>query len=265
MNNITSTLIISTYNWPAALDICLYSVQNQAVLPGEIIIADDGSGDETKSVIEKHQDLFKIPIKHIWHEDKGFRKSVILNKALIKSTNQYIIQIDGDVILDKNFVSDHLANAEHNTFIRGTRAMLSEHKTKKVIIERNITLSPFESGVGNWNNALRIPVLQWLGTRKEKSSRSVRGSNLSYWKDDFIRVNGYNNDLIGWGHEDEELAARFINNGNVKKIIKLSAVQYHLYHQGSSKNNEIDHALEVNRVINEGIKICKNGYSSTDD
>lgn len=258
---ISSALVISTYNWPEALDLCLKSVANQVVMPDEIIIADDGSGPETQAVIERHKQSLKVPVKHLWHIDEGFRKSIILNKALKESSSDYVIQIDGDVILDKHFVYDHLACAERNTFIRGTRAMLTKEKTEKVLREGKVKFSPFEDGLNNWYNALRLPLVRWLGTRKEMSSKRVRGSNLSFWKADFIKVNGYNNNLTGWGHEDEELAARFINNGIVKKIIKLSAVQYHLYHSVHSKANEPEHADEVDRVINEKIKTCSNGYS----
>ena len=171
--------------------------------------------------------------------------------------------MDGDVILDKNFVSDHIKSAEEDTFLRGTRAMLDKEKTKKTLREGIIKFSPFERGLKNWYNAIRLPILRSLGSRKEMSSKRVRGSNLSFWKADFIKVNGYNNDLTGWGHEDEELAARFVNNGIIKKIIKLCAVQYHLYHVVHSKANEPEHATEVDKVVSEGLKTCSNGYRET--
>lgn len=260
MNAPTNTsLIIATYNWPAALDLCLKSVGRQTSLPDEIIIADDGSDDRTRVVIEYHQKNFPVPIVHVWHEDQGFRKTLILNKAIEKAVSGYIVQIDGDVILNKHFIADHLALKEPSAFIRGTRAMLNEELTSKVLAEGDIILSPFLAGIGNRNNALRSFALRWFGNRKEMSCRSVRGSNLSYWKSDFIKVNGYNNDLTGWGHEDEELAARFINNGIVKKIVKLAAVQYHLHHPVSSRNDEPRHAQEVNRVLEEKIMVCSNG------
>lgn len=259
-NKITASLIISTYNWPQALMLCLESTGRQTVLPDEVIIADDGSDERTKAVVAHFKATLPVPVKHVWHPDAGFQKTIILNKAVAASASDYIIQIDGDVILNKHFISDHLACCEPDAFIRGTRAMLSSELTDKILNDNNITLSPFVKGIGNWNNALRYFPLRWLGCRKEMSSRSVRGSNLSYWKNDFIKVNGYNNNLIGWGHEDEELAARFINNGIIKKIVKFAAVQYHLYHHVSSKVNEHEHVREVKRVVKEKIKICSNGY-----
>jgi glycosyltransferase involved in cell wall biosynthesis len=260
MPGIKCSLIISTYNWPGALEVCLQSVQRQKYLPGEVIIADDGSGDETRQLIEKYQKNFPVPLIRVWHEDAGFRKTIILNMAIAKSAFDYIIQIDGDVIIEKHFVADHLSSAEPKAFIRGTRAMLTAERTAQILSAGTASLSIFSQGVKHRNNALRLFAVKALGARKVMSSNSVRGSNLSFWKADFILVNGYNNDLTGWGHEDEELAARFINAGIIKKIVKLCAVQYHLYHPVSSKANEPLQRELVDKVKAEKVMYCTNGY-----
>src|SRR5690606_26502649 len=98
------SLIISTYNWPEALNLCLKSVSNQVRLPDEIIIADDGSKTATRVIIDAFRDQLSIPVHHVWQEDMGFRKCMILNKAVQKASFPYIVQIDGDVILDPNFM-----------------------------------------------------------------------------------------------------------------------------------------------------------------
>lgn len=259
------SLIISTYNWPQALNLCLLSVLNQEHLPDEVIIADDGSGQETEQLIDQFKTSFPVPLLHVWHEDKGFRKTIILNKAIHRSSFDYIIQVDGDVILDKHFIGDHLASAEPATFIRGTRAMLTEEKTNSLLSSGNSKLSPFSNGVKHRNNALRLFALRALGSKKKWSSNSVRGSNLSFWKADFIKVNGYNNDMCGWGHEDEELAARFINAGIIKKIVKLCAVQYHLYHKVVSKKDEPWQRELVDKIKQEKVQFCSNGYQQSGD
>jgi glycosyltransferase involved in cell wall biosynthesis len=265
MQQIKCSLIISTYNWPQALNLCLQSVAAQKHLPDEVIIADDGSREETKELIDQFKSAFPVPLLHVWHEDKGFRKTIILNKAVHQSSFEYIIQVDGDVILDKHFIGDHLSSAEPATFIRGTRAMLTEEKTSEILVSGEIKLSPFSNGVKHRNNALRLFALRALGSRKKWSSNSVRGSNLSFWKADFIRVNGYNNDLSGWGHEDEELAARFINAGIIKKIVKLCAVQYHLYHLVTDKKDEPWQRKLVDRIKEEKVQFCSNGYQQSGD
>ena len=263
MSAIKCSLIVSTYNWPPALALCLNSILLQTHLPDEVIIADDGSGSETLGLINNIRNSFPVPLIHIWHEDLGFRKTIILNKSIAKSSFEYIIQIDGDVILEKHFIEDHLASAEQATFIRGTRALLTTDKTEEVFKSKSISISPFSGGVKNRNNALRLFPLRAIGARKEWSSNSVRGSNIAYWKADFIKVNGYNNDISGWGHEDEELAARFINSGIIKKIIKLCAIQYHLYHPVVSKENEPWQRELVERTKEEKVQFCKNGYQQS--
>ncbi|MCE7040121.1 glycosyltransferase family 2 protein [Dyadobacter sp. CY312] len=260
MSSPNTSLIISTYNWPEALYTCLLSVARQKVLPDEIIIADDGSREETSALIKAMKSVISVPIVHVWHEDLGFRKAEILNKAVQKSAGKYLIQIDGDVILHPCFVKDHLLAAEQGAFVRGTRARLTPSKTSELLVSGDLDLHFYSLGVYNRLNALRLPLLKSFGERKEMKSRNVRGSNLAFWKADFVRVNGYNNDLQGWGHEDEELAARFVNNAIIKKIVKLSAVQYHLHHDELKRENEPFHASAVQDAIINNLKTCYNGY-----
>ena len=102
------TLIISTYNYPQSLKLCLESVLWQTRKPDEIVIADDGSGEETRSLIEEMAPRMPCCFKHVWQEDSGFRKTVIMNKGLAACTGEYIIQIDGDIIMHRLFIEDHL-------------------------------------------------------------------------------------------------------------------------------------------------------------
>ncbi|MFD2161734.1 glycosyltransferase family 2 protein [Paradesertivirga mongoliensis] len=254
------SLIISTYNSPDYLNLCLKSVRRQVYLPNEIIIADDGSSDATKQLIDGYRTKIGVPIKHVWHEDVGFRKTIILNEAIRQSSCEYIIQIDGDVILEKHFIEDHLSCSEPGVFVRGTRALMTKAKSDEVLSTGNIALTPLSNGLENRNNAIRFLPLQFFAIRKSNNSRRVRGSNISFWKEDFITVNGYNNDLSGWGHEDEELAARFINNGILKKIVKFMAVQYHIYHPMLTKELESSHSAVLENVVQNNVKVCANGY-----
>ncbi len=255
-----TSLIVATYNWPGALNRCLQSVAKQKVLPDEVVIADDGSGEETRLLIERVKLDFPVPIIHVWQEDRGFRKSEVLNKAARACSGQYVIQIDGDVILHRHFVSDHHQAAEENTFIRGSRARLTSPKTEEVLNNPEKHLHFLSRGLLNKLNAIHLPQLRFLAHRKKMCSRSVRGSNLAFWKKDFVLANGYNNELQGWGHEDEELAARFINNSIIKKIVKLSAIQFHLHHRELEKDKETFHNDILREVILNKIKTCPNGF-----
>ena len=259
----TVSLIISTYNWPEALNLCLKSVQNQVRLPDEVIIADDGSKTATRIIVDAFREQLSVPIHHVWQEDLGFRKCMILNKAVQKASSSYIIQIDGDVILEPNFIKDHLSVAEAGTFIRGTRAHIREGVLQEMFSKERIDFSCFSKGIMNRFNAFRLPLMAWVFTRKRSCSKRVRGCNLAFWKRDFIAVNGYSNDLQGWGHEDEELAARLVHSGVMRKGLKLKAIQFHITHRIAPRTHESKHELSLRKTLKMKIKRCRNGYHET--
>ncbi|MFR7809695.1 MAG: glycosyltransferase [Butyricimonas faecihominis] len=113
------SLIISTYNRPSALKLCLESVKRQNRLPDEVIIGDDGSGDETAALIREFQKDFPVPLLHVWQEDKGFRVGKIRNKCIAKAKYDYIVQVDGDMVLHSSFITDHLSCARRGYYKRG--------------------------------------------------------------------------------------------------------------------------------------------------
>ncbi|PSL46031.1 glycosyltransferase involved in cell wall biosynthesis [Chitinophaga niastensis] len=254
-------LLVTTYNWPEALKLVLESVLVQNVLPDEIIIADDGSGEATRAVVNAFIKKTTIPVKHFWHPDEGFRKTIIINQAITGTASDYIIQIDGDIVLHELFIKDHISEAEKGYYIRGSRVLLPEGKTRHFLRSGTFeAVSTFTRGLKNRFNSLRIPLLAPLLIKKSKRSRNLIGCNCAFWKADFLNVNGYNNELKGWGHEDIELAARFINSGLSQKKIKLKAVCYHLHHPFNDRVHEnINYTVYLN-TLKQGIAYCTNGY-----
>lgn len=255
----SSTLIITTYNWPEALELVLLSVVNQSVLPDEVIIADDGSGAETRDLITKYQNNYSVPIIHVWHEDVGFKLAEIRNKAIARASSEYIIQIDGDIILHRHFVKNHLQMCEKDVFISGSRVWLEEQISKKAQENKTIEFNYFSKGIRNRLNALYNPILMKQFSFFNSRIMKVRGCNMSFWKEDLIAINGYNEDMTGWGREDSEICARLINSSKRKKHIKFGAVEYHQYHKLSSrselnKNHEI-----LTKTIDNNLTRCENG------
>lgn len=217
MNSFTVGVLVSTYNWPGALELVFLSLLKQTVMPDEILIADDGSGKETIELIERYKEKFKIPVKHAWHEDNGFRKSIVLNKAVKLSNADYIIEIDGDIVLDRRFIADHISQAQTGYFVQGSRAMINEVKTNQMIREKDVNLNSLSRGLYTRFNAYRVPALAKFYNNKPLDPMNVKGCNLAFWRQDYIKVNGYYNDFKGWGWEDYEFAARLINLGVHKK------------------------------------------------
>ncbi|RAJ01721.1 galactosyltransferase-like protein [Chitinophaga skermanii] len=257
----TSSLIIATYNWPQALELVLLSILNQTKMPHEIIIADDGSREDTKALIDAFRPKFNIPIVHVWQPDNGFQKTQILNKAVKASKGDYIIQMDGDIVAHPQFIEDHIEKSLKGYFIRGSRCMLSEEHTKKVLAEKNFNINWHDKNIKNRFNAMRSTFLAFFYIGNKRNANDVIGCNTSFWKEDFIKVNGYDNNLNGWGHEDIELAARFINNKVYKHRVKYLAIGFHLHHKISSRHNESVNKQHYYKIVKEKIKTCENGYA----
>jgi len=193
LTNKETSLIISTYNWHEALRLCLDSVVKQKQIPYEVIVADDGSTDSTKKVVDFYKD--KLNIIHVWHKDDGFRLAEIRNKAIKKATGKYIIQIDGDIILDKNFIKDHISFAKKGFYTRGTRVKISEKLSEKLLNGKKINLNFFTKGLETRENAIRLKALTQLLDKPKKKSSNALGCNMGFWREDLRKINGYDNNL----------------------------------------------------------------------
>ncbi|MFE3867955.1 glycosyltransferase family 2 protein [Flavobacterium sp. LS2P90] len=259
---ITSSLIISTYNWPDALELVLESILTQSVFPNEIIIADDGSTIETKNMITFYQSKFQIPLIHVYHEDTGFRLSEIRNKAMKKSTGDYIIQIDGDVILHKYFIEDHLKIAKENYFVRGSRIKMNENLSKKILENKTTKICLFTKGIKNRGNGIRFPFLTKLLFYKKEDKLKMLGCNMAFWRKDVFKINGYDNNLQGWGYEDSELAARLINCNVKKKVMKNMGIVYHIYHKERNTDSANSNYNVLEKTVNSNLKMAKNGINN---
>lgn len=259
MSYISNTLIIATYNWHRALELVLLSITNQSVLPDEIVIADDGSTSETKEVIERYKNLLSIPIHHEWQKDEGFRKAQILNKAIAKANGKYIIQVDGDCILHEHFIKDHLAFVNPNTYLFGSRVNIQKEYLPTLFEKSKINFNVFSPGIKKRTRALHIPFISTFYRKSSEFSNKFRGCNTSYYKSDFISVNGYNEDFTGWGREDSELALRFHNLGIQARRLRYRGIVFHIYHNEKSKSRfEINDKLE-RQTIAEKLIWTKNG------
>ena len=189
-----TSLIISTYNWPEALQLCLKSVLQQKLMPGEIIIADDGSDSRTKIVVDQFKDIAAVPVKHVWQPDEGFRLAAIRNKAIAAANGDYIIQIDGDMLLHPYFIKDHLRFAKRKTFVRASRIYMNATLSEKMLSEQQAKVSMFDKGVSNITSAVRLPFLWSFFETNYKNKGDERyeihGCNMAFWKEDAILVNG---------------------------------------------------------------------------
>jgi len=259
------TLIITTYNWPDSLSLVMESIKLQTICPNEVIIADDGSGKETKDLITNIIKNSDLNIIHSWQEDKGYRASRSRNKAILQSSGDYIILIDGDMILHPNFIQDHIAASEFGFYVQGSRVLLSEMQTKKVLDKKIVNFSFFTSGLKNRKNSIHSKLLSSIFSNKKNHLRGIKSCNMSFYKQDCINVNGFNNDFEGWGREDSEFVVRLINSGVKRKNVRFNAIQFHLWHNEQSRVLFNRNEQILKDAINNCVKWSENGMNSIKD
>ena len=259
----TTSLLISTYNWPGALQLCLHSIMRQSTLPDEVIICDDGSGKETTDVVKKFQESSPIPIEHVWQEDEGFRLSAVRNKGFAIAKGDFLIQIDGDLILHRHFVRDHKRFAREGYFTTGSRVLLSAETSARLLHEDSIDAMSDVRRHNNILNSLHFPFLHEFMARRYKSTGKntyyVKGCNMAFFKKDIIRVNGYNENFTGWGREDSEIAIRLINSGIKKRFLKFGGICYHIFHKEVSREMEAKNTQMMTEAIEKKVTRAENG------
>lgn len=252
------SLIITTYNNEEYLNQVLQSVRDLDYLPDEVLIADDGSGDNTANLINKFKQNFPCELRHIWHEDRGFRLSEIRNKAIKSATREYIIMIDGDMVLDKNFILDHLKFAKKNQFLQGSRVVLDSSQTN-VIIQGKAEAGAFKSFKSTRNSMLSKLIYKNSTIKsdffnKKDFIKGIRGCNMSFYKSDCMAISGFNESFVGWGREDSEFVARFLFNGGELRRMKFAGIAYHLYHAENSREMlESNHQIYLDTIKNKRV------------
>lgn len=259
MKVLNTSIIISTYNNTEWLEKVLFGYNNQTYRLFEIIIADDGSGPETKELLDRiQQDVF-YPIVHVWHEDKGFQKSQILNKAVLHCNTPYTIMSDGDCIPRKDFVEQHVKYREEGYFLSGGYFMLpmgiSEKITKEDIYgERCFNLKWLKKNglqASFKNNKLTTKaIIASILNLITPTNASWNGHNASGWTQDIIDVNGLNEEMQ-YGGQDRELGERLVNAGIKSKQIRYHAIVVHLDHPRGYKNEV---SIKKNQAIRRETK-----------
>jgi len=259
------TLIITTYNWPESLLLVLNSIKCQTITPYEVIIADDGSNSSTKDLINDFNKKSELKIIHSWQKDIGFRAARSRNNAILKSTGEYIVLIDGDTILHCDFIKDHIMNAEPGNFVQGMRSLISKKQTNKTLIEKKINFSFFSFGLKNRKNSIHSNLLSSIFSNDKNHLSGIKSCNMAFYKKDCMQINGFNNQFEGWGREDSEFVVRLINSGVKRKSVRFNAIQFHLWHNENPRISLIKNDEILNDAIHNQKNWCKNGINSLEE
>ncbi len=226
-----TSLIITAYNRADALRVVLESVAALKVMPIEVIVADDGSGPEVAELVNAIRSIFSVPLIHVWQEDEGFRAARSRNLGIAVASGDYIVFIDGDMMVHPRFIEDHQLAARKGCFVQGGRVILNATATDSILASGVRYPGPFFPNIGNRKNTLRIPMLgRFLRRNSSDKMRGIRSCNQGYWRDDLLKVNGFDEAFTGWGREDSELVVRLFNAGIKRLDLKFGGIAYHLYH-----------------------------------
>lgn len=267
------SVIISTYNQPAWLEKVLHGYLHQTFKDFEVVIADDGSDDRTRKVIDDFKNRGVFPVRHVWHPDEGYRRQTILNVALLEARHEYIIMTDGDCIPRPDFLEVHARHARPGHFLSGGYC--------KLPMDLSLFLTPDDIGSGRAFDAgylckhglkefsprfkLSLPV-SWgpLMDRITPTKATWNNCNASGWTADLIAVNGFNEDMQ-YGGADRELGERLANSGITGLQIRYQAIVLHLDHKRGYKTPE---TMRKNRAIRDqviasGSTWCANGIKKT--
>lgn len=246
------SVIVPTYNRPAALSLCLMSLSQQSRLPDEVLVADDGSGEETRRVVDTFAQTTdcRFILKHIWQEDNGFRKPKIINETVRNATGDYLVFIDGDCMAHPDFIKSHLISAEPNAMLGGKRVevgqLLSENALRKQQPVNKLSIRLLLDSIAHNSRkveeAIRIksPLLRKMLHKDLISDDGIWGCNFSVYKDLFYKINGCDEDFRDGSVEDNDLGIRVLNSGGKLKSVRSLANIFHLWHKASwSTGNEI--------------------------
>jgi glycosyltransferase involved in cell wall biosynthesis len=260
------SVIVSTYNREDALDVALRALSRQSDRNFEIVVADDGSGPATARIVRETT----LPIKHVWHDDRGFRLADIRNRGIRASAGTYIIFLDGDCLARRHFVAAHRRLAEPGWFVTGTRILLSADLTDRIFQQG---LQPEWWGLARWLMPrcqrhlnrfaplleLRLGAIRKLSPRRW---RGARGSNMAFWRADLEKVDGFDGSFSGWGREDSDLFIRLIRSGVRRKDGRFATGVLHLWHPEADRSRLADNDRQLDEVLHSNRITARRGLSA---
>jgi glycosyltransferase involved in cell wall biosynthesis len=241
-------LVITTHERPDALAAVLASVGRQRLPPAEVIVADDGSGPATRQVIAAFAARSAVAVRSVSQPHQGFRLTRLRNLAIAATDADYLVFVDGDMLLHPGFIADHARLARPGHFTQGVRVHADEARTRALIADPSTPVRAWSPGLGGLRRVylLRAAALACLTRRLANSFIAIKGCNQAFWRTDLVRVNGFNEAIEGWGPEDKELVARLGHAGVRRQTLSFGGIAIHLHHPPASRA-----ALPANLAILE--------------
>ena len=255
------SLIISTYNRPDALAKVFAGVARQSRPPDEMLVSDDGSAEPTRALVAAFAKASPFPVRHVWHPDDGFRKTVILNQSVAEATGDYLVFVDGDCVPHRHYLADHAALAERGCWVQGRRCFVVEkHVAIFDIAHSPVLLWVLAGRITGVGKALRLP---FPIVRRDTAQRGIIGCNLAVWRDDLVAINGYDEEYTGWGiGEDSDMGTRLYHLGRRRKFVYAHAVVFHLNHPEPPKAHVAQSLARLAETIRSRKLRCARGLEA---
>lgn len=260
-------VVLTTYDRPDALRAVLASLAEQMYGDFEVAVADDGSGPETREVVDEFARGASFSLQHVWQEDRGFRAAAIRNRAVAALDTDYLVFLDGDGVVRPDFLATHALLAEPGFYVRGNSLYLSPSLTETVLRD-NLPVHRWSllRWIRHHREVVRLrPLFRLpLGSLRKYGPRRWRGSktcNLGVWRRDFLAVNGLDEDYEGWGFEDSDLAIRLIRHGVLHKDGRCSLPVIHLWHEKRDQSTRDENLRRLEAVLESDATWVERGVS----
>ncbi|HUQ11200.1 MAG TPA: glycosyltransferase family 2 protein [Steroidobacteraceae bacterium] len=259
-----TALVISTYERPDALAAVLDSVARQRAAPDEIVIADDGSGAPTRELITRFTRRSSVPVRAVSQPHAGFRLTRLRNLAIAACTADFLVFIDGDMLLHTGFVADHRRHARARCFTQGVRVRADEALTAKLIHDPRTPLNAWTPGLGALRRTYLLRSRPLASATRQLANRfiAIKGCNQAFWRADLVRVNGFNEAIEGWGPEDKELAARLTHAGIERQTLMFGGIAVHLHHPAAARDALPANQNVLSETLRERRTWCERGLDA---
>lgn len=252
------SVVITTYNRPEALSLVLRSLAAQTAGDFEVLVADDGSTPETAATLAALKPALPYQLRHVWQADDGFRAPMARNRAAAVASGEYLIFLDGDCVPLTDFLEQHRRLAAPGWFVSGNRILLSRKFSERSVRD--------QIPLWKWNRAqwfaARLsgkvnrltPLLRFVGWSNPRADWiGAKTCNLAAWHADFLAVNGFDEDFIGWGFEDSDFVQRLLNAGRHRRTTRWAVPVLHLWHQAQDRSWERANYARLEQTVASGV------------
>lgn len=255
------SLVITTYQRPDALAAVLATAIAQREPPAEILVADDGSSDSTAEVVRATGRKCPVAVRHLWQQHQGFRLTRSRNMAIHAAQGDYLVFVDGDMLLHPQFVADHRRFARVGCYTQGVRILLDETRTRELIAAPLTVPTAGSAGLGGLRRlyALHAPRASDLLRLVANRLIAIKGCNQGFWRRDLCAANGFNEEITGWGPEDKELCARLEFSGIRRQSLLFGGIAFHLWHAAAARERRAANEAVYGATLQNRSRRCAHG------